>query len=235
MGKYLLPVVGPITQRFGENAASYRVFGLAGHNGVDFGVLEGTPVKATAAGLVVRACMDGSGYGNHVRIEHGEDRLSLYAHLSQLKVKVGQDVKRGHVIGLSGNPGNSTGPHLHFELRLPGGPEGFGGAVDPLPLLEAEPGASILYRVRVAARAGVYLRNQPGLNGEIVGGAGYDSLLDVYEEKNSWVRVSPTLEIWACVQQANNFLLMKEIEKPVSWASALDAWARGMGYTGPKP
>jgi hypothetical protein len=238
------PVDGPITQRFGANPLSYKAFGLAGHNGLDLGVLEGTPVKAAAAGTVNRACMDGSGYGNHVRIDHGKDSVTLYGHLSTMKVKVGQEVKAGQVIGLSGNTGNSTGPHLHFEIRMPGGPEGYGGAVDPLLVLAKAatklPKKPVLYQVKVAARAGVNLRDQPGIWGKIVGSAVYESVLDVYAEKDDpanaagWVKVEAEREMWACVVMENNFLLLKVIDKPQSWEEALDAWARAKGFDGPK-
>jgi hypothetical protein len=235
------PLNGPITQRFGANPLSYRVFGLAGHNGLDLGVLEGTPVKAAAAGTVNRACMDGSGYGNHVRIQHDEDSVTLYAHLSTMKVKVGQQVKAGQVIGLSGNTGNSTGPHLHFEVRMPGGPEGYGGAVDPLLVLAKKVAQPILYQVKVIARAGVNLRSGPGVGAGIVGSAVFESVLDVYAEKDDpasascWVKVDPDRDMWACVVLENNFLLLKVNDNPITWEAALDAWARGKGYDGPKP
>ena len=128
----------PITQGFGGNAQMYSRFGLAGHNGLDLGVPVGTPVRAAADGVVTLAEeVDQDGYGRHVRLTHEDGRVTIYAHLDHPTVKTGQAVRAGEEIGFSGNSGFSTGPHLHFEVRLPGQADnGYGGAVDPLPLLE---------------------------------------------------------------------------------------------------
>ena len=87
------------------------------HAGMDFSSATGTPVYATGDGTVSRADADASGYGNHIRIDHGYGYLTLYGHLSKINVKPGQAVKRGDVIGLVGNTGKSTGPHLHYEVH----------------------------------------------------------------------------------------------------------------------
>ncbi len=91
----------------------------AGHNGMDFAVVEGTPVRATMSGNVVFSGWNDQGYGNLVIVENGA-RRSYYAHLSELPVEQGEWVRQGDVIGLSGNTGNSTGPHLHYEVRING-------------------------------------------------------------------------------------------------------------------
>ncbi|MBT2487957.1 peptidoglycan DD-metalloendopeptidase family protein [Streptomyces sp. ISL-96] len=101
------------------------------HTGVDFSASSGTPVKAVGAGTVVSAGWGGS-YGNEVVIRHEDGRYSQYAHLSSLAVSSGQSVGGGTQIGLSGSTGNSTGPHLHFEIRT--GPS-YGSDVDPLAYL----------------------------------------------------------------------------------------------------
>ncbi|MFD5098509.1 M23 family metallopeptidase [Streptomyces albidochromogenes] len=101
------------------------------HTGVDFSASSGTPVKAVGAGTVVSAGWSGA-YGNEVVIKHEDGRYSQYAHLSSLAVSSGQSVTGGTQIGLSGSTGNSTGPHLHFEIRT--GP-GYGSDVDPLAYL----------------------------------------------------------------------------------------------------
>ncbi|WP_028815252.1 M23 family metallopeptidase [Streptomyces flavidovirens] len=101
------------------------------HTGVDFAAASGTPVKAVGAGTVVSAGWSGS-YGNEVVIKHDDGRYSQYAHLSSLSVSSGQSVGGGTQIGLSGSTGNSTGPHLHFEIRT--GPS-YGSDVDPLAYL----------------------------------------------------------------------------------------------------
>ncbi|MER5886455.1 transglycosylase family protein [Streptomyces sp. NPDC001941] len=103
------------------------------HTGVDFPVPTGTSVKAVAAGRVVSAGWAGS-YGYQVVIRHDDGKYSQYAHLSALNVKDGQRVNGGQRIARSGSTGNSTGPHLHFEVRT--GP-GYGSDVDPLAYLRA--------------------------------------------------------------------------------------------------
>ncbi|NEA05047.1 M23 family metallopeptidase, partial [Streptomyces sp. SID10116] len=103
------------------------------HTGVDFAVPTGTSVKAVAAGRVVSAGWGGS-YGYQVVIRHTDGKYSQYGHLSALSVKAGQQVGAGQRIARSGSTGNSTGPHLHFEVRT--GP-GFGSDIDPLAYLRA--------------------------------------------------------------------------------------------------
>ena len=103
------------------------------HTGVDFPVPTGTSVKAVGAGTVVSAGWGGS-FGYQVVIQHADGRYTQYAHLSAISVRDGQSVSGGQRIGRSGSTGNSTGPHLHFEVRT--GP-GFGSDVDPLAYLRA--------------------------------------------------------------------------------------------------
>ncbi|MFD3614801.1 transglycosylase family protein [Streptomyces sp. NPDC058676] len=103
------------------------------HTGVDFAVPTGTSVKAVGAGKVVTAGWGGS-FGYQVVIRHSDGRYTQYAHLSAISVKSGQTVGGGQRIGRSGSTGNSTGPHLHFEVRT--GP-GFGTDVDPVAYLKA--------------------------------------------------------------------------------------------------
>lgn len=86
------------------------------HNGIDLAVPVGTPVASSTSGEVVRAGWF-DGYGNCIDVLHGEDILIRYGHLSAINVSVGQKISQGELIGLSGNTGNSTGPHLHFEIR----------------------------------------------------------------------------------------------------------------------
>ncbi|HEX7433359.1 MAG TPA: penicillin-binding transpeptidase domain-containing protein [Anaerolineaceae bacterium] len=93
----------------------------ASHPGVDLAVPTGSPVYAADTGLVIFAGWSDLGYGNTIVIDHGNGYKTLYGHLSQVSEYCGAIVKVGHVIGLSGNTGNSTGQHLHFEVRVPGG------------------------------------------------------------------------------------------------------------------
>lgn len=86
------------------------------HKGMDFTAPRGTPIFASGDGKVVRADNRSSGYGKHIRIDHGYGYLSLYAHLSKYNVSRGQKVKRGDLIGFVGNTGRSEAPHLHYEV-----------------------------------------------------------------------------------------------------------------------
>lgn len=103
------------------------------HTGMDFQVSTGTPVHAAGNGTVV-AAGPGGAYGNQVVIRHGNKLYTQYAHLSELDVVTGAQVKTGQRIGLSGSTGNSTGPHLHFEVRT--GPN-YGSDINPSTFLSA--------------------------------------------------------------------------------------------------
>ncbi|MEX3100374.1 MULTISPECIES: M23 family metallopeptidase [unclassified Streptomyces] len=122
--------------------ASYAQSGnlwSAKHSGQDFAVPTGTAVVAAHSGTVVKAgpggAGDGSAYGNAIVIRHSSGVYSQYAHLSRVGVKVGQKVSTGQKIGLSGSTGNSTGPHLHFEIRTTAN---YGSAVNPVAFLRAK-------------------------------------------------------------------------------------------------
>ena len=106
-----------LTQAFGENPKVYRRFGLPGHNGLDWGMPVGTEILAVDDGIVIRIQESPDGFGKHVKLQHCWGQ-SLYAHLSEFKVVLNQPVERGQVIALSGNTGFSTGPHLHFGMRV---------------------------------------------------------------------------------------------------------------------
>lgn len=90
------------------------------HNGLDFAAPQGTPIYATANGTVRVAANTGTGYGNHVVINHGYGYETLYGHMFRIKVKGGQKVKRGEIIGWVGSTGKSTGPHCHYEVNKNG-------------------------------------------------------------------------------------------------------------------
>jgi len=87
------------------------------HKGMDFTSPKGTPVYATGNGKIIRADTRATGYGKHIRIDHGFGYVTLYAHLSKFNVKKGQKVKRGDLIGYVGSTGRSQAPHLHYEVR----------------------------------------------------------------------------------------------------------------------
>jgi murein DD-endopeptidase MepM/ murein hydrolase activator NlpD len=108
------PVLGRITSDFG-NRESPRHGGIEFHSAIDISVPTGTPVRATADGIVTFAGWSG-GNGNLVAVEHGLGYSTFYAHNTSNAVRVGQRIKRGDIISYSGSTGNSTGPHLHYEV-----------------------------------------------------------------------------------------------------------------------
>ena len=116
----------PVTQRFGE-----KITNPAGHTGIDYALYLGTPVLAAMDGKVSRIAELRSGYGTHVIVDHGGGLQTIYAHLSRVTVEFGETVREGQLLGYSGNTGNSTGPHLHFEVRRLGQP------IDPDSLFSA--------------------------------------------------------------------------------------------------
>ncbi|WP_228989349.1 LysM peptidoglycan-binding domain-containing M23 family metallopeptidase [Streptomyces sp. DH8] len=123
------PLANPnVTTQYRASGASWS---SGYHTGSDFQAASGTPVLAIGPGTVVSAGNSGS-YGNEVVIKHEDGMYSQYAHQSALNVSVGQTVAGGQQIGLSGSTGNSTGPHLHFEVRT--GPS-YGSDVDPIAYL----------------------------------------------------------------------------------------------------
>jgi murein DD-endopeptidase MepM/ murein hydrolase activator NlpD len=92
------------------------------HNGVDMNASQGDAIKAAAAGRVILAGVKG-GFGNTIMIDHGGGMVTLYAHQSRIGASVGQKVTAGETIGYIGSTGLSTGPHLHFEVRINGVPK----------------------------------------------------------------------------------------------------------------
>lgn len=118
------PCSGPITSPFGYRV--HPIFGIEiSHAGIDIGVPEGTPVHAADSGTVIEADWI-SGYGYTIIIDHGNGIQTLYAHNSALIAGAGQSVSKGEVVAYSGQTGNVTGPHCHFEVRISGSP------VDPM-------------------------------------------------------------------------------------------------------
>jgi murein DD-endopeptidase MepM/ murein hydrolase activator NlpD len=115
---FVWPVNGTVTSGYGPRWGRL-------HEGVDIAAPTGTPIWAAAAGTVIYAGWLG-GYGNLVVVDHGNGLATAYGHASAILVAVGQSVSQGETIALVGSTGNSTGPHLHFEVRVNG------IAVDPL-------------------------------------------------------------------------------------------------------
>jgi murein DD-endopeptidase MepM/ murein hydrolase activator NlpD len=127
MPDFVWPAVGPITTRFGVPGSDW----IGGyHMGLDIGAPNYSPIIAAADGTVEFAGMDTQhGYGNNVLIAHHDGYETLYAHMSRIEAQVGQIVHQGDLVGYVGMTGFTTGPHLHFELRLNG------TKIDPEPWL----------------------------------------------------------------------------------------------------
>ena len=126
------------------------------HAGIDLAGPVGTPIHATADGIVVRAGWNSGGYGNLVEIDHGRGIITRYGHMSSMSVKSGARVSRGQVIGRMGSTGRSTGSHLHYEVRIDDRP------VNPIPFMR-----STDYLVAMK-RAG----NNPAMDAVALGGPG---------------------------------------------------------------
>lgn len=113
------PIKGVLTSTFGEQRSGYN------HKGIDLAASSGTPIEAALDGTVYFSGV-ASGYGNVVMVDHGDGTETVYAHCSTLKVSTGEKVMKGQIVAEVGSTGDSTGPHLHFEIRVNGTP------VDPL-------------------------------------------------------------------------------------------------------
>lgn len=204
-----------ISQYFGANPGWYPT--SKGHNGLDFAILEGTPVYAAAEGTIERAEKLTTGYGRHVRIRHSHG-TTIYGHLSQMLVTQGEKVQEGQLIGLSGgNPsdpyaGFSTGMHLHFEYRwdqpAPQVPGGFVyNAVDPLPLINPEKEEDMIFKIQVICSS-LNIRSGPGIGYNPVGGLTRGDTREVYQEQNGWFRIGAGQWI------SGNAALVTKIEMP---------------------
>lgn len=110
-----IPVTGRITSRYGERSSLRK----STHTGLDISATQGTPIQVVSDGTVTFAATNGS-YGKLVKVEHGNGVETWYGHTSKMYVKKGDQVKAGDVIAAVGSTGNSTGPHLHFEIRVNG-------------------------------------------------------------------------------------------------------------------
>ena len=136
----LWPVNGSLVSHFGMRVDPFTGGG-GFHPGVDIYAPHGTPIRASADGRIVQAGWN-AGYGMSVMIDHENTMHTLYGHLSRIELRVGQEVKRGQVIGLTGATGRATGPHLHYEVHLNGAP------VNPYHYLKQ----SQVYREQLAQR-----------------------------------------------------------------------------------
>jgi murein DD-endopeptidase MepM/ murein hydrolase activator NlpD len=123
---YIWPAKGVLTSGYGWRWGRM-------HRGIDIAGPIGTPIVASASGVVTEAGWNSGGYGHLVKIQHNDGSLTLYAHNSRILVGKGQRVEQGQQVAEMGSSGYSTGPHLHFEVHPPGK-----GAVDPLAYLPSK-------------------------------------------------------------------------------------------------
>jgi len=120
-GNFFYPVKARITSPFGPRR--HPIFGVRSmHSGIDLAAPRGTPIKASEGGIVIYSGWYG-GYGKVVIVDHSKGFSTLYAHLDQIAVNVGERIKQGKVVGYEGATGYATGPHLHFEVRSQGKPQ----------------------------------------------------------------------------------------------------------------
>jgi murein DD-endopeptidase MepM/ murein hydrolase activator NlpD len=212
---YPIPSNSIVTQTFAEHVHAARVHGWQNYNGgIDWAVASGTKIKASQAGKVALVRKDATGYGTHVRIQHDDGYLTIYGHMMDFAVKAGDTVNAGDVIGRSDNTGNSTGPHLHFELRKNN------VAIDPAGLLverldgvepgggeEEEPGGGevqpdvgpepdsfpALPKARVTSLIGLNVRSGAGIGNPLVGylptGTEVEVLRKVKDGNDTWLQI----------------------------------------------
>lgn len=190
----------PITQRFGE-----RFTDPNGHTGIDFALPPGTAVRAAAGGTVAECTHSKKGYGTFLRITHQPEGETIYAHLSAIQVRPGQRVEAGDVIALSGNSGNSTGPHLHFEMRIGGKP------IDPERFWrpEEEPAAGARWQVLCPL---LNVRSGPGIFYPVIGNLKKGSeIIEEAQQTERWIRFDGNR--WAAADFQGQRLMSANSEK----------------------
>jgi murein DD-endopeptidase MepM/ murein hydrolase activator NlpD len=167
-------------------------FGHLGHVGIDFKIPAGTLVYADISGIII-AENTNSYYGNYIMIEHPDGYVSLYGHLSEYKVKIGDRVLSGDLIGLSGNW--SAGAHLHWEVRPIGHTDSNLYNVNPMEYLMS----FLKIKSRsgtVNSYTGVNIRAEPSLNSPILYTLSYKDTIEIVEKKNGWVRIKSIRPEW---------------------------------------
>ena len=186
-----------ITQKWGESPKNYPL--TNGHNGVDFGAPAGTPIYAAHDGQVIRADMDTTGYGNHVRILHMEGWGTVYGHFQALAIGQGKSVKAGDYLGEMGSTGNSTGPHLHFELR--GNMLSVLSGMDPLPYLV---NTTNIVASGVTTVDGLRVRTSPAIGDNVKQYLPSGTSLDFVEIQGDWGRILSAGARWVCLKQGGD-------------------------------
>lgn len=190
-----------VTQKF--NNYNPTMYGGDGrHKGIDYGVPVKTQVYACMEGRIIATDVSETGYGRHIRIEHEDGSISIYAHLSEFKVNTGDYVNAGNLIGLSGGDpkdnikgdGYSTGPHLHWEIRPPGRTATDQGAVDPEKYCLMKEGVPYKKAI-VKASNGLRIRNAP-VNGAVIGMLKDNEEIEILELFEGWARIRSLRDEW---------------------------------------
>lgn len=204
--------ISKISQHFGEHPEWYAPFGMPGHGGLDWAIINYSDIFSAAPGTVSLIETDKPGYGLNIRITHwgteGEEYTTIYGHLGNVKVVLHQTVEAGQLIALSDNTGNSTGPHLHFGLRDKSkAGEPYKGWVDPMPFFRAIPAptppADVPKLGKVIADI-LNVRSGPSVNDTIIGNIGKTLVVQIYDQTtdasgNLWYKVKYGTKIgWAC-------------------------------------
>ena len=224
---------GLITQGFRERPEFYGKFGLPGHEGIDFQAPDGSEIYAVADGTISNVRLDGDldklnkPYGNQVRVRHDGGYESIYAHLMQATVSVGQPVKAGQLIGLADNTGNSFGAHLHFTVKKQGASQACEtdfpwDIIDPTPYLEPfsggaptqpEPPAQPTIQVQVTSPQVGHLniRSAPYASAALVTQAPDGAMLGALEAEDVARRI---------VGQQDQWLWVKTSDGQVGYAAA---------------
>jgi murein DD-endopeptidase MepM/ murein hydrolase activator NlpD len=199
----------PVTQVFNNlNPALYG--GDQRHKGIDYGIMPGTAVYACMDGTVKVATTSQTGYGRHIRILHPDGSLSIYGHLNKLLVTVGENVKAGDLIGLSGGDprdkvdgdGVSTGAHLHWEIRPPGLHASDQTAVDPMAwCLKYLP--EKLSVAEVIAYGGLNVRSEPDAGAIRLSALYRKERVHVVERSGNWARLRSLRPEWVSATYLN--------------------------------
>ena len=206
---YPVPPNSIVTQTYAEHVArakahgwcyepGYCPNGIYYYGGIDWGVPSATNVECALAGHVAVVRRDAQGYGYHVRVDSGK-WLVIYAHLSAIYAQAGAEARLGDLIGLSGNTGNSTGPHLHFELRDKSTSD-TGVPIDPMPYLTDAPEPPIdapdfpeLPRAVVTTTVPLNIRGGPGTEysriGQLRSGDSVEVIRIVQAGADEWAQI----------------------------------------------
>lgn len=237
------PVVNTafVTQKFGVNKKAYVRFGLQGHNGIDYGAPIESDIFACDDGIVVLAEEREYGYGRHIRIKH-DGFLSIYGHLQFMNFGKGDQVFAGEVIGgMGGDPrdgvkydGNSTGTHLHFEIRPDTEPanNGFAGAVEPIEyLLDKLPHSM---SGKIAARNGLNVRAEPSASAKKVGvmqnGESFLATERFEKENELWLKRKSLREEWIAAEYYGNLFAVWEGDMPEPPSEPIPKYEYQRGY-----